>query len=165
MASPQELPVTRTREFWPLMGYSIVLGVFGAFFSLAFLWVIGKGGKWYMTSSDSWWGGHWWWVAVTAAAGVAVGLLRNWTKLPGKTRQARSTGPSGLSRVQAPWVPVTGRTHLDDPESPRGPAPPLGHQHAGGCAGLTRNDGPRLILLRPFGPSGPGHAVNFRGWP
>jgi hypothetical protein len=35
------------------MGYSIVLGVFGAFFSLAFLWVIGKGGKWYMTSSDS----------------------------------------------------------------------------------------------------------------
>lgn len=85
MASPQELPVTRTRAFWPLMGYAIVLGVFGAFFSLAFLWIIGKGGKWYSTSNDSWWGGHWWWVAVTAAAGVAVGLLRNWTKLPGKT--------------------------------------------------------------------------------
>ena len=82
---PPQLPVTRTREFWPLMGYSIVLGVFGAFFSLAFLLVIGKGGKWYMTSSDTWWGGHWWWVAVTAAAGVVVGLLRNWTKLPGKT--------------------------------------------------------------------------------
>jgi H+/Cl- antiporter ClcA len=82
---PPELPVTRTRGFWPLMGYAIVLGIFGAFFGLAFLLVIGKGGNWYKTSNDGWWGGHWWWVAVTAAAGVLVGLLRNWTKLPDKT--------------------------------------------------------------------------------
>jgi hypothetical protein len=34
-----------------------------------------------------------------------------------------------------------------------------------GRAGLTRNDGPHRILLRPFGPGRPGHAVNFRGWP
>lgn len=83
--APAELPVTRTREFWPLMGYATVLAVFGAFFSPAFLLVIGKGGKWYTTSNPSWWGGHWWWVAVTAAAGVVAGLLRNWTKLPEKT--------------------------------------------------------------------------------
>lgn len=82
---PPELPVTRTKGFWPLMGYAIVLGIFGAFFGLAFLLVIGKGGNWYKTSNDSWWGGHWWWVAVTAAAGILVGLLRNWTKLPDKT--------------------------------------------------------------------------------
>ena len=84
-AAPPELPVTRTRGFWPLMGYAIVLGIFGAFFGLAFLLVIGKGGNWYKTVNDSWWGGQWWWVAVTAAAGVLVGLLRNWTKLPDKT--------------------------------------------------------------------------------
>jgi chloride channel protein, CIC family len=76
------LPVTRTPAFWPLMGYAIVLGVFGAVFSLLFLLGTGRGGHWYKVANDSWWGGHWWWVAVTAAAGVVVGLVRIWTKLP-----------------------------------------------------------------------------------
>ncbi|WP_168207437.1 chloride channel protein [Microlunatus elymi] len=80
-----EMPVTRTRGFWPLMGHAVGLGVFGAFFSLAFLGVIGVGGKWYTSSDHGWWGGHWWWLAVTTAAGVAVGLLRHLTKLPAKT--------------------------------------------------------------------------------
>jgi H+/Cl- antiporter ClcA len=83
-AAPQ-LPVTRTREFWPLMGYALALGVIGAFFSLAFLAVIGHGGHWYHVSNESWGGGHWWWVAVTAAAGIVVGLVRGWTKLPMQT--------------------------------------------------------------------------------
>jgi H+/Cl- antiporter ClcA len=67
------------------MGFALALGIFGAFFSLAFLELIGKAGHWYKPSNDSWWGGHWWWVGLTAAIGVVVGLLRNWTKLPEQT--------------------------------------------------------------------------------
>ena len=33
-------PVTQKREFWVLMGYAVVLGVFGAFAGLVFIGVI-----------------------------------------------------------------------------------------------------------------------------
>ena len=75
-------PVTQKREFWVLMGYAVVLGVFGAFAGLVFIGVIKFGGKWYSDSDPGWFGGHWWWVAVAAAAGAVVGLLRRLTRLP-----------------------------------------------------------------------------------
>ncbi len=75
-------PVTQKRDFWVLMGYAVVLGVFGAFAGLVFIGVIKFGGKWYSDSDPGWFGGHWWWVAVAAAAGVVVGLLRRLTRLP-----------------------------------------------------------------------------------
>jgi H+/Cl- antiporter ClcA len=78
-------PVTQQREFWVLMGYAVVLGVFGAFAALIFVGLIKFGGKWYSDSHPGWFGGHWWWVAVTAAAGAAVGLVRRLTRLPWKT--------------------------------------------------------------------------------
>jgi H+/Cl- antiporter ClcA len=78
-------PVTQQREFWVLMGYAVVLGVFGAFAGLIFVGAIKLGGKWYSDSHPGWFGGHWWWVAVAAAAGVAVGLVRRLTRLPWKT--------------------------------------------------------------------------------
>ncbi|HKA96972.1 MAG TPA: chloride channel protein [Streptosporangiaceae bacterium] len=80
-----EPPVTERREFWVLMGYAVVLGVFGAFAGLIFVGAITFGGKWYTDSHPGWLGGHWWWVAVAAAAGIAVGLLRRLTRLPWKT--------------------------------------------------------------------------------
>ena len=82
---PLALPVTQKREFWVLMGYAMVLGVFGAFAGLIFVGAITFGGKWYSDSHPGWFGGHWWWVAVAAAAGVAVGLVRRLTRLPWKT--------------------------------------------------------------------------------
>ena len=75
-------PVTQKREFWVLMGYAVILGVFGAFAGLVFIGVIKFGGKWYTDSHPGWFGGHWWWVAIAAAAGVVVGLLRRLTRLP-----------------------------------------------------------------------------------
>jgi H+/Cl- antiporter ClcA len=78
-------PFTETPEFWVLMAYAVALGVFGAFTSLAFLGVIGGGNNWFSSSDFGWFGGNWWWVAVTAAAGVAVGLLHRLTGLPGQT--------------------------------------------------------------------------------
>ena len=38
-------PVTQKREFWVLMGYAAVLGVFGAFAALIFIGVIKFGGS------------------------------------------------------------------------------------------------------------------------
>lgn len=75
-------PLTQTREFWVLIAYAVALGVFGAFAGLVFMGVVKFGGKWYTDSNPHWFGGHWWWIAVTAAAGVAVGLLRRLTRLP-----------------------------------------------------------------------------------
>ena len=79
-----ESPLTQKREFWALMGYAVLLGVFGAVAGLVFIGVISFGGKWYDDSDPGWFGGHWWWVAVAAAAGGLVGLVRRLTHLPEK---------------------------------------------------------------------------------
>ncbi len=42
--APSSPPVTQKREFWVLMGYAVVLGVFGAFAGLVFIGVIKFGG-------------------------------------------------------------------------------------------------------------------------
>ena len=75
-------PLTQNRDFWVLMAYALVLGVFGAFAGLVFMGVIGFGGRWYVDADPGWFGGQWWWVAVTAGAGVVVGLLRRVMRLP-----------------------------------------------------------------------------------
>ncbi len=77
-----EPPVTQKRDFWVLMGFAVVLGVFGAVAGLVFIGVIKGGGKWYSDSDSGWFGGHWWWVAVAAGAGVVVGLLRRLFRVP-----------------------------------------------------------------------------------
>ena len=64
------------------MVYALGLGVFGACVSLLFMGLIGFGDNWNTVSDPGWFGGQWWWVGVTAAAGVAVGILRRLTHLP-----------------------------------------------------------------------------------
>lgn len=75
-------PVTRSRDFWVLVGYAVALGALGGLAALAVLEAIKYGGSWYTDSLPGWFGGHWWWVGVTAAAGFLVGLLRWLTRLP-----------------------------------------------------------------------------------
>src|SRR5262245_7622189 len=83
-SEPDPVSFGQTREFWTLMAYALLLGVVGAIIGLVFLGVIDAGNNWYDVSDPGWFGGDWWWVAVTAGAGVVVGLLRSWTKLPAK---------------------------------------------------------------------------------
>ena len=82
--SAPEPPFAQTPEFWVLMVYALGLGVFGACVSLLFMGLIGFGDNWNTVSDPGWFGGQWWWVGVTAAAGVAVGILRRLTHLPAK---------------------------------------------------------------------------------
>ena len=96
-------PVTQKREFWVLMGCAVVLGIFGAFAGLIFVGAIKFGGKWYSDAHPGWFGGHWWWVAVTAAAGVAVGLVRRLTRLPWETPGLFDDLKPGTSRWD--WCP------------------------------------------------------------
>ena len=82
---PGPPPITQTRGFWALMGYSVVLGVLGAAAALVFMGVIGVGDNWYVDPNPGWFGGQWWWIAVTAGAGVLVGLVRRLSHLPDQT--------------------------------------------------------------------------------
>ncbi|HYJ12833.1 MAG TPA: chloride channel protein [Thermomicrobiales bacterium] len=85
-ASPVREPsITETRDFWVLVAYALVLGVFGAFVSLLFLGVIGVGDNWFSSSDYDWFGGNWWWIVVTTGVGSMVGLLHRVTHLPDQT--------------------------------------------------------------------------------
>jgi hypothetical protein len=125
-ATPEQAaapPVTQKREFWVLMGCALVLGVFGAFAGLIFVGVINFGGKWYSDSHPGWFGGYWWWVAITAAAGVAVGLVRRLTRLPWETpglfddlqtgHVDRGSGGCAVLDGAVGWIPDPGRGTAD----------------------------------------------------
>jgi hypothetical protein len=76
---------SQSREFWLVLAYAVGLGVLGAFIGLIFLGVIDLGGEWYDDADPDWFGGELWWVAVTAGAGLVVGVLHRFTRLPQDT--------------------------------------------------------------------------------
>jgi H+/Cl- antiporter ClcA len=75
----------QTKSFWQVLGYSAVLGVFGAIAGLVFLGVTGVGERWYGSTATGWFEGEPWWIAVAAVAGLIVGLLRKLFHTPRKT--------------------------------------------------------------------------------
>src|SRR5499427_5643335 len=80
------VPLARSRGFWTMIGYAVVIGLVLAFAALAFLGLLKGGTKLWFTlpKNPGWFSGHLWWVAVTAAAGVLVGVLRRVFRLPAK---------------------------------------------------------------------------------
>jgi H+/Cl- antiporter ClcA len=68
------------------MRNAVVFGVVLAFAALAFLWVVEAGTNLWFTLPENpgWLDGELWWVAVTAGAGVLVGGLRRFARLPVK---------------------------------------------------------------------------------
>ncbi len=78
--------LTRSPGFWPIMRYAALFGVVLAFAALAFLALVKGGTKLWFTlpKNPDWFDGRLWWVAVTAAAGVLVGVLRRFLRVPVK---------------------------------------------------------------------------------
>ena len=81
-----DVALMQSPGFWVVVRYAIVLGVVLAFASLGFLAAVTFGTNlWFTIPSDlGWFGGSPWWVAVTAGAGLLVGVLRHFFRLPEK---------------------------------------------------------------------------------
>jgi len=73
---------TRPPGFWRLLGYAGLLGMVGVVAGLVFITVTGLGSEWYGQSGSGWFEGHPWWVLVAAGAGLVVGLLRRYLRMP-----------------------------------------------------------------------------------
>ena len=76
--------LTRSPGFWVIVRHAILFGVVLAFAGLAFLGLV-EGGTdlWFTLPEDpGWFDGSLWWVAVTAGAGVIVGVLRRFFRVP-----------------------------------------------------------------------------------
>jgi H+/Cl- antiporter ClcA len=98
--------LTRSPGFWVIMRYAALFGVVLAFAGLAFLGLV-KGGTnlWFTLPKDpGWLDGSLWWVGVTAGAGVLVGVLRRFfrvpVKLPGTAQELKD------QRVEPSTVPA-----------------------------------------------------------
>ena len=100
-----DVALTRSPGFWVIVRYAILFGVVLAFAALAFLGLV-KGGTdlWFTLPEDpGWFDGSLWWVAVTAGAGLLVGVLRRFfrvpLKLPGTVEELKD------QRVEPSTVP------------------------------------------------------------
>ena len=78
--------LTRSPGFWLTMRYAALFGVVLAFAALAFLGLVNGGTNLWFTlpKNPGWLDGSLWWVAVTAGAGVLVGMLRRFFRVPVK---------------------------------------------------------------------------------
>ena len=99
------MSLTRSPGFWVIVRYAAVFGVVLAFAALAFLALVKGGSKlWFTLPKDpGWLDGSLWWVAVTAGAGLLVGILRRFfrvpVKLPGTLEELKD------QRVEPSMVP------------------------------------------------------------
>jgi H+/Cl- antiporter ClcA len=73
---------TRAGTLWRVIGYSALLGIVGVVAGIVFITVTNLGAEWYGDTGWGWLEGHPWWVAVAAAAGLLVGLLRRYLRVP-----------------------------------------------------------------------------------
>jgi H+/Cl- antiporter ClcA len=64
------------------MGYAALLGVVGVLAGLAFITVTNLGSRAYGETGSGWFEGHPWWILVAAGAGLLVGLLRRYLRVP-----------------------------------------------------------------------------------
>jgi H+/Cl- antiporter ClcA len=64
------------------MGYAALLGVVGVVAGLVFISITNLGSEWYGETGSGWFEGHPWWILVAAGAGLLVGLLRRYLRMP-----------------------------------------------------------------------------------
>ena len=80
----------RDRRFWLPVAYAVPIGLMAGGAGLLFTWTVGKATNWLWTgeADNSFLGGEWWWLAMTVVAGVLVGVLRLWLRVPTEPKGA-----------------------------------------------------------------------------
>jgi H+/Cl- antiporter ClcA len=78
MADQEAPPITRTREFWELVGYAAVLGLLTGFMAYVFIAIVDwtTEALWPETTEYGLFSGEPWWILLMAGAGLLIGLLR-----------------------------------------------------------------------------------------
>lgn len=77
-------PFARNRQFWRLVGYAVPIGLFAGLAALGFVTVVKEGTDliWPEDLGLDFFEGELWWIAVAAGAGLLVGSLRVWLRVP-----------------------------------------------------------------------------------
>lgn len=108
MAGP--IPFGRSRSFWRTAAWAVPIGILGGIAALLFSVVVSSGTRllWPEEIDYGFGEGQVWWIAVTAAAGLAVALLRRWLRvpahLPGALEEIRDAKVDHRSAPQAVLV-------------------------------------------------------------
>ena len=78
MADPEPVPITRTREFWSLVGYAAVFGTVMGLVAYVFLAIVewATDVLWTDTDSYGWFAGEPWWILLMGGAGLTIGIIR-----------------------------------------------------------------------------------------
>lgn len=74
----------RDRVFWRLVGHAAIIGLGAGAAAWLFTRVVKLGTEavWGEDVSYEFMGGEWWWLVITGGAGLLVGWLRHWLKVP-----------------------------------------------------------------------------------
>jgi hypothetical protein len=111
------VPLTRSPGFWVIVRRAVLFGVVLAFVALAFLALVDGGTRLWFTlpKHPGWLDENLRWVAVTAGAGVLVGVLRRFLRVPAKVpgtiaeiKDARVDPSTVPGTVAVSLVPLAG---------------------------------------------------------
>ena len=78
MAEQGSPPITRTREFWELVGYEALLGLLTGLMAYVFIALVDWATEslWPETTEYVFFSGEPWWILLMGGAGLLVGLVR-----------------------------------------------------------------------------------------
>jgi H+/Cl- antiporter ClcA len=107
----------RDRRFWVPVGYAVPIGLMAGGAGLLFTWSVGKATNWLWAgeADNSFLGGELWWLAMTVVAGVLVGVLRLWLRVPTEPKGALENiaaahvdRPSAVPMILVSFVSLVG---------------------------------------------------------
>jgi H+/Cl- antiporter ClcA len=111
----------RDRRFWIPVLYAIPIGLMAGGAGLLFTWTVGKATNWLWPDEvdNSFLGGELWWIALTVGAGLLVGLLRRWLRVPAEPDGALESiaarhvdQRSAIPMILVSWISLVGGASL-----------------------------------------------------
>jgi len=111
----------RDRRFWIPVLYAIPIGLMAGGAGLLFTWTVGKATNWLWPNEvdNSFLGGELWWIALTVGAGLLVGLLRRWLRVPAEPDGALESiaarhvdQRSAIPMILVSWISLVGGASL-----------------------------------------------------